>query len=246
MENNQPNREPVSATENITNGHSHPTSASKTSQPTPHANDSLGQIGAGVRVLMHAINDLARHGIDNTIPLPKIVVIGNQSAGKSSLIEAIRLRTKLNDNATTWLTLPVRSKCLGMWVHARGFVLLSRHLEIPILTIFSALCKSPSQTTSQTTHRGNATSPFKSGTHAQRQSLPNRTTAKRSNNIHSFHGWSCPVPRLHDSILSAIRMISKVSYVPHSWPLFTLMRIRRRLSVSTSPPAKSQSSFLPT
>ena len=144
MENNQPNTEPVAATENITNGHSQPTSASKTSQPTAHANDSLGQIGAGVKVLMHAINDLARHGIDNTIPLPKIVVVGDQSAGKSSLIEAIRLRTKLNDNATTWLTLPVRSKCLGMWVHALGFVFLSRHLEVPVLTILSALCKLPS------------------------------------------------------------------------------------------------------
>lgn len=97
MENNQQTREPVAATENTTNGHSHAAFASKTSQP----NDSLGQIGAGVKVLMHAINDLARHGIDNTIPLPKIVVVGNQSAGKSSLIEAIRLRTKPNDNATT-------------------------------------------------------------------------------------------------------------------------------------------------
>lgn len=98
-ENHQQKREPVSTTEDITDGHSHPTSASNTSQPTQRANDSLDLIGGGVKVLLHAINDLARHGIDTTIPLPKIVVVGNQSAGKSSLIEAIRLGPKLNDNS---------------------------------------------------------------------------------------------------------------------------------------------------
>lgn len=51
--------------------------------------DGLDLLGSGVKVLLHAINDLARHGIDTTVPLPKIVVVGNQSAGKSSLIEAI-------------------------------------------------------------------------------------------------------------------------------------------------------------
>jgi hypothetical protein len=90
MENYQQKGENASTTENITDGHSQTTLASNTNQPTQHANDSLGVIGAGVKVLLHAINDLARHGIDTTIPLPKIVVVGNQSAGKSSLIEAIR------------------------------------------------------------------------------------------------------------------------------------------------------------
>jgi hypothetical protein len=98
MENDQQKVESVSTTENIADGHSQTILASNTNQPTQHANDSLGVIGAGVKVLLHAINDLARHGIDTTIPLPKIVVVGNQSAGKSSLIEAIRLRSKLNDN----------------------------------------------------------------------------------------------------------------------------------------------------
>ena len=97
MENHQQNSKPVSITENITDKHSHPTSASNTTQSTQHTNDSdgLDLIGSGVKVLLHAINDLARHGIDTTIPLPKIVVVGNQSAGKSSLIEAIRLRFKI-------------------------------------------------------------------------------------------------------------------------------------------------------
>jgi len=53
------------------------------------AKDSLDLLGAGVKVLLRAINDLARHGIDTTVPLPKIVVVGDQSSGKSSLIEAI-------------------------------------------------------------------------------------------------------------------------------------------------------------
>jgi hypothetical protein len=98
MESPQQKREPVSTTEDFTDGHPQPTSASNTNQPTQHENDSLGLIGAGVKVLLQAINDLARHGIDTTIPLPKIVVVGNQSAGKSSLIEAIRLRLKVNGN----------------------------------------------------------------------------------------------------------------------------------------------------
>jgi len=92
MEHHQQKGGPVSTAEGIMDGHSQPTLASNASHPTQHANDSLGLIGAGVKVLLHAINDLARHGIDTTIPLPKIVVVGNQSAGKSSLIEAIRLR----------------------------------------------------------------------------------------------------------------------------------------------------------
>jgi len=85
---NQPQGMPVSnaGIENIT----HPTCDTNASQPTQDANNSLGLLGAGMKVLLHAINDLSRHGIDTTIPLPKIVVVGNQSAGKSSLIEAIR------------------------------------------------------------------------------------------------------------------------------------------------------------
>ncbi|KAF2397000.1 P-loop containing nucleoside triphosphate hydrolase protein [Trichodelitschia bisporula] len=51
--------------------------------------ESLDVVGSGVKVLLHAINDLERHGIDASIPLPTIIVVGDQSAGKLSLIEAI-------------------------------------------------------------------------------------------------------------------------------------------------------------
>jgi len=53
------------------------------------AQDSLQIIGSGVKALLQAINELERHGIDAALPLPKIVAVGDQSAGKSSLIEAI-------------------------------------------------------------------------------------------------------------------------------------------------------------
>lgn len=66
------------------------TNSSNTQTPVAaQTQESLELLGSGVKVLLHAINDLARHGIDTTVPLPKIVVVGNQSAGKSSLIEAI-------------------------------------------------------------------------------------------------------------------------------------------------------------
>ena len=51
--------------------------------------NSLNLVGSSVKVLLHALKDLERHGIDTSVPLPRIVVVGDQSAGKSSLIEAI-------------------------------------------------------------------------------------------------------------------------------------------------------------
>ena len=88
------------------------TAIPSTASPTPGpstaatrngtASDSLEILGCSVKVLLHAIRDLERHGIDAAaeIPLPKIVVVGDQSAGKSSLIEAISEITVPRDSGT--------------------------------------------------------------------------------------------------------------------------------------------------
>lgn len=52
--------------------------------------DRLEVLGGGMRHMVDLINRLRASGIEDLgLPLPKIAVIGNQSAGKSSLIEAI-------------------------------------------------------------------------------------------------------------------------------------------------------------
>src|SRR5438552_4993178 len=47
------------------------------------------QYGHSTRALIDVINHLRDCGTEQILPLPKIAVVGNQSAGKSSLIEAI-------------------------------------------------------------------------------------------------------------------------------------------------------------
>jgi GTPase SAR1 family protein len=41
------------------------------------------------RELLKYLKDLSHHGIDTNLPVPKIVMVGDQSAGKSSLVEAL-------------------------------------------------------------------------------------------------------------------------------------------------------------
>ena len=47
-------------------------------------------LGRGVKKLVQVVQELRHLGVEDlNLPLPKIVVVGNQSTGKSSLIEGI-------------------------------------------------------------------------------------------------------------------------------------------------------------
>jgi len=57
----------------------------------PEACGGLAIPGRDVKGLVHAVPNLRHTGIEDLIlPLPKIVVMGEQSTGKSSLVEGIR------------------------------------------------------------------------------------------------------------------------------------------------------------
>ncbi|KAL9040412.1 MAG: hypothetical protein Q9214_004496, partial [Letrouitia sp. 1 TL-2023] len=54
------------------------------------SNQGLEILGRGVKVLVEAVRNLRRLGVEDLVlPLPKICVVGDQSTGKSSLIEGI-------------------------------------------------------------------------------------------------------------------------------------------------------------
>jgi GTPase SAR1 family protein len=55
----------------------------------PPRPQGLEFVGSNVKLLVDAINKLRRFGLDHVVQLPELVLVGDQSAGKSSLMSAL-------------------------------------------------------------------------------------------------------------------------------------------------------------
>ena len=55
----------------------------------PAAQTGLEFVGQDAKILVDAINDLRQFGLDHVVQLPELVLVGDQSAGKSSLMSAL-------------------------------------------------------------------------------------------------------------------------------------------------------------
>lgn len=91
------------------------------------ADSGLAVLGGGMRRMVDLVNRLRASWIEDLgLPLPRIAVVGNQSAGKSSLIEAIsgvslfvRMGGRYNDGMEANVRGRNRLKCRDI----RGLVL---------------------------------------------------------------------------------------------------------------------------